>query len=627
MTHLELRRKFFEFWKAKDHVEIPSSSLVPENDPTTLFTGFGMQPLLPYFLGQPHPLGKKVMDAQKCFRAEDINEVGDNRHTTFFEMLGNWSFGAYFKRDQLTWYFEFLTEALGLDPNRLYVTVFSGDERYKALINNKYQPLGPDVETIALWKELFSKYGITAKEKEFGSLENASEAGMGNGRIFSYGVEKNWWSRSGAPGLMPVDEPGGPDSEMFYKFPEVEHDPRFGKKCHPNCDCGRYLEIGNSVFMEYLKIDKETFKELPNKNVDFGGGLERTLAAVSKNPDVFQTSAFAEIIEEIEKDTGKKYTDEDNKAPMRVIADHIKAATFLISDGVAPSNKDRGYVLRRLVRRASVKMHILNGGLTPNFDLIADIVLRMYEGVYFDRNKDRKIVFDILNNEIMKFATTLDKGLKELEKFDGTMNTGLFAFNLFQTFGFPLEVTEELFGQKKTKVDKAQFEKAYKGHQELSRKASAGMFKGGLADHSEIVTKYHTTTHLLQAALRKVLGEHVHQEGSNITAERLRFDFSQPQKLTAEEIKQVEDEVNKQIKNDLPRKTETLTYDAAIKSGALAFFKERYPEKVTVYSFGNFSREICGGPHVEHTGLLGRFKIIKEEAVASGIRRIYGLLE
>lgn len=588
MTHLDLRSKFFEFWEERGHKKIPSSSLVPENDPTTLFTGSGMQPLIPYLLGEPHPLGKRLVDIQKCFRGQDIDDVGDNRHDTFFEMMGNWSLGDYFKKDQLAWYWEFLKEIFGDRTNKLHVTCFEG-----------YKNISKDTESAEIWKSL----------------------GIPEEKIHFYGVAENWWSRSGAPDQMPTSEIGGPDSEVFYDFGAPVHD-----GCHPNCQCDRFLEIGNSVFIQYQKRPDGSFKELPQKNVDFGGGLERTLAALSNNPDFFLTDVHKNNIENLEKISGKKYADFTRE--FRIVADHIKSAVFLVTAGVFPSNVDRGYILRRLTRRA-VRF---SNQLGIKEDLVSAVVnsnIETYKSVYPEVLDNRKNIHEVLQREEEKFRNTLEKGLKEFEKLSAKgFLTADEVFYLYESFGFPYEMTQEEGKNKNLKIPpKKDFDEAFRKHQEKSRTAAAGKFKGGLADHSEVVTKYHTATHLLQAALRQVLGDHVHQEGSNITAERLRFDFSQPQKLTVTEIKQVEDEVNKQIKNDLPRKTETLTYHAAIKSGALAFFKERYPEKVTVHSFGDFSREICGGPHVEHTGLLGRFKIIKEEAVASGIRRIYGILE
>lgn len=592
MTHLDLRKKFLDFWKEapRNHVEIPSSSLVPENDPTTLFTGSGMQPLIPYLLGRAHPLGKRLVDVQKCFRGQDIDEVGDNRHDTFFEMMGNWSLGDYFKKDQLGWYWEFLKEIFGDRIDRLHVTCFEG-----------YKNIPKDTESADIWKSL----GIPEEKTHF------------------YGTAHNWWSRSGEPGNMPVGEIGGPDSEVFYEF-DTPHDPKFGQECHPNCECGKFLEIGNSVFIQYQKQQDGSFTELPQKNVDFGGGLERTLAALNDDPDIFKTDVYRPIIENISSQKyGASWITDRN---FRIIADHLKAAVFLVADGVIPDNKDRGYILRRIIRRAVFKM--VQFGVVPKtvIEEVAASVLKIYSPTYFSDTYSYQL-HPIIGYEADMFLQNLHRGLKEFEKLSakGSLSAQE-TFYLFESFGFPFELTEEEAKRRNlTIATRDEFDNEFEKHQEKSR-SGQGKFKGGLADHSEIVTKYHTATHLLQAALRQVLGEHVRQEGSNLTAERLRFDFSQPQKLTPEEISQVEQIVNQQIEADLPRKMETSTYDQAIASGALAFFKERYPEKVTVYSFSDFSREICGGPHVEHTGILGKFKIIKEEAVAAGIRRIYATL-
>ena len=553
-----------EFWEKRGHKKIPGSSLMPENDPTTLFTGSGMQPLIPYLLGQSHPSGKRLMDIQKCFRGQDIDEVGDNRHDTFFEMMGNWSLGDYFKKDQLTWYWEFLTKELNFDPKKLSITCFE-----------------KDLESAEIWKAI----GV-AKEK-----------------IFFYGAEKNWWSRSGVPEDMPVGEIGGPDSEVFYDFGLPIHD-----GCHPNCDCGRFLEIGNSVFIQYQKQTDGSLKELPQKNVDFGGGLERTLAALNNDPDIFKTDLYSPIIKSIEGLSGKKYA--DDKKLFRVVADHLKAAVFLISDGVIPSNKMQGYFLRRLLRRSMIKIK------DCNFKKICELIFEIYKNTDYFKNTDKENVYKIITDEQVRFGKTLEQGLKEINKVS--------PFDLYQTYGFPIEVTEEIYKEKGKTLDKALFEKQLAEHQKLSKSASAGMFKGGLADHSETVTKYHTATHLLQAALRQFLGESVHQEGSNLTAERLRFDFSFARKLTEEELKKITELVNQQIEIGLEQKKKIMSYEKAIKFGALAFFKEKYPEKVTVFSFGNFSKEICGGPHVKNTKVLGKFKIIKEESVSAGVRRIYG---
>ncbi|MDP3758258.1 MAG: alanine--tRNA ligase, partial [Candidatus Daviesbacteria bacterium] len=580
--------KYIKFFVDRGHKEIAPARLVPENDPSTLFTSSGMQPLVPYLLGQVHPAGKRLVNSQPCFRAEDIEEVGDNRHTTFFEMLGNWSLGDYFKKEQLPWIWEFLTKELELPKEKLYVSVFEG--------NND---VPKDTESYEIWKSL----------------------GMPEDHIFFYGVNHNWWSRSGSPDKMPAGEIGGPASEVFFEFTQVEHDNKYGDKCYPNCNCGRFLEIGNSVFIQYLKRSDGKLKELTENNVDFGGGLERLTAAVKDEPDIFQTDLYLSVIQVIEQITDKGY--EGGKAEMQVIADHMKAATFLIVDGVIPSNKLQGYVLRRLLRRAVVKMRHLNKEIKlSELSKLIKTVLTIYE------KEDNGSVEKVVNEEMDRFSKTLDHGLKEIGKLE-TID-GKKAFDLYQTFGFPYEVTEELFRQKGQYIDREQFKAEFEKHRELSRTASSGMFKGGLADHSEIVTKYHTATHLLHQALRNVLGPEVFQKGSNITSERMRFDFSYERKLTDGEIKQVEDLVNEKIKEDLVVTKEVMEKEKALQNGALGFFTEKYGDKVTVYTIGSpstssgspFSREVCGGPHVEHTGLIGKIKITKEEAVSAGIRRI-----
>lgn len=611
MTSADVRRKFIEFYKTRGHVEIPSAPLVPENDPTTLFTSSGMQPLVPYLLGQPHPSGsKRLVNSQKSFRAQDIEEVGDNRHTTFFEMLGNWSLGDYFKKEQLFWVFEFLTRELGLDPKRLYVTVFQGDSS-----------VPKDTESIEIWKDLFQGVGIDARE---------------DGRIFTYPAKKNWWSRSGEPKDMPPGEPGGPDSEVFFDF-GVErhiHEQSYWKdgSCHPNCDCGRFMEIANSVFMQYRKESDGSLKELSQKNVDFGGGLERLVAATNDEPDIYRSDIFLIIIKEVERLTGKSFEDQSIQSAMRIIADHFKGAVFLIAEGLVPSNKTQGYFLRRLLRRTAVKMRQLSGRITPTtgYREIVEAVMRVYDETdYFNFTRDIDRVSAVVDEEIGKFSKTLERGLKELQRLDRI--DGTVAFNLYQSYGFPLEITEELARQKGLTVDRKEFRSEFEKHKELSRTASKGMFRGGLADHSEQVTRLHTATHLLHAALQKFLGDHVQQKGSNITAERLRFDFTHPSKLTEEKRQLIERWVNEQIEKDFPVSMKTMMLDEAKADGALAFFGERYGAKVNIYSIGDektgiVSKEVCGGPHVAHTAQIGQFHLDKEEAVGAGVRRLYAIL-
>lgn len=581
MTSKDIREKYIKFFTDRGHKEIAPAKLVPENDPSTLFTSSGMQPLVPYLLGEAHSEGKRLVDSQSSFRAEDIEEVGDSRHTTFFEMLGNWSLGDYFKKEQLLWIWEFLTQELKLSKEKLYVSVFEGGNGVLK-----------DEESYEVWKSL----------------------GIPENHIYFYGTDKNWWSRSGSPDKMPVGEIGGPDSEIFYEFMEVEHDKKYGEKCHPNCECGRFLEIGNSVFIQYQKQEDGSLKELSQKNVDFGGGLERLTAAKLNQPDIFQTDLYKPIVDAIVQATGINYG-ENKKSDVQIIADHMKAATFLIVDGVVPSNKLQGYVLRRLLRRSAVKMRHLNKNIKlDQLSGLVKTILAIYE------KEDDGLVEKIVNEEMDKFSKTLDHGLKEVEKIDQI--DGKQAFDLYQTFGFPYEVTEELFRQRGQEIDKEQFKAEFEKHRDLSRTASAGMFKGGLADNSEIVTKYHTATHLLHQALRNVLGSQVFQKGSNITSERLRFDFSFDRKMTDEEIKNVEDLVNQKIAEDLKVTKEVVSQEEAHKMGAMGLFNEKYGNKVTVYTIGTFSREICGGPHVEHTRVIGKIQITKEEAISAGIRRI-----
>ena len=611
-----LRQKYLSFFSAQGHTILPSSSLVPENDPTTLFTGSGMQPLVPYLLGQPHPEGTRLVDSQKCFRSQDIEEVGDNRHTTFFEMLGNWSLGDYFKKEQLSWFFEFLTKELEIDPHKLFVTAYQGNEAIG---------VPRDEETPSIWKQLFTQVGIEAEV-----VENAGEHGMQDGRIFYYG-DGNWWSRAGAPQNMPAGEPGGPDSEVFYDFgPERQDHQKSAfadQPCHVNCDCGRFLEIGNSVFMQYQKQPNGSFVELPKKNVDFGGGFERILAVVSDDPDVFKTELFTPIISTLESVAGERYgTSPEVDRSFRVIADHLKAATMLAADGVYPSNKAQGYFSRRLVRRAIRYGKMI--GITEAFIAkVVPVVAKMYATAYPGVNQQLSEITAALSTEEQKFERTLEKGLKEIEKI--THLDGESAFKLYETYGFPFELTQEIAAERGQTIDAEAFEAAHARHADASRSASAGVFKGGLQDHSERTTEYHTATHLLHAALRQELGTQVEQRGSHITAERLRFDFAYPEAVTTEQLQAVEQQVNAWILADLPVTKQTLPKQEALDAGAIAFFREKYPETVTVYTIGTdvnsdwISKEFCGGPHVEKTSQIGTLEVYKEKSVGAGVRRIY----
>lgn len=633
-----IRKAYLEFFKARGHEIIPRALLVPQNDPTTLFTGSGMQPLLPYLLGQEHPSGKRLVDSQTCLRAQDIDETGDNRHTTFFEMLGNWSLGDYFKSEQLPWFFEFLTDTVGLDPARLYVTCFIGDE-----VSN----IPKDTDSAGIWRKLFADKGIEAKEVEIGSEADGYKLGMQGGQIFYYDASKNWWCRAGTIGEMPVGEPGGPDSEVFYDF-GTPHDESYGDKCHPNCDCGRFSEIGNSVFMEYIKTT-DGFEHLPKRNVDFGGGLERIAAAAINDPDIYRISVMRPVVEKLEQLSGKTY--EANTNSMRVITDHLRAATFLAVDGITPSNKEQGYVMRRLLRRA-IRFAFDLGIEQALCEQAVPIVVDLYREDYPEFDSRRQAVIDSMVKEEKLFRQTLRKGLREFEKIAGqgheaTDNdqnipppklTGQNLFYLYDTYGFPIELSKEEAFKREIEISTdagENFNRLMEEQRNRSRTATKGEFKGGLADHSEVTTKYHTATHLMYRALRNVLGDHVIQRGSNITAERLRFDFSHPEKMTPEQIKSVEDMVNEQIAKDWPMTWREENTQAALGSGVMGAFGDRYGETVKVYTVGNpegdfYSREICGGPHIEHTGQLAedgkRFKIIKEESSSAGVRRIKAVL-
>ena len=612
MTANELRQKYLDFWKSKNHAIISSASLIPENDSTLLFTNSGMFPLVPYLLGETHPAGVRLADSQKSFRTEDIDEVGDSRHNTFFEMLGNWSLGDYFKKEQLNWWFEFLVSELKMDPSKIYQSVYAGSEDGK---------ISKDEEAIAILKEVFAKYNVSSEEGPVttgkGELGSGLACDFSKQRIFAY-RDKNWWKRGDT-----IGELGGPDSETFYDTGK-EHNPAYGEHCHPNCDCGKFLEIGNSVFMQYQKT-ADGWAELKNKNVDFGGGLERILMVISNENSIFKTDLFARIIAKIEELSGKKYA--DNVKAFEVVADHIKSATFIVGDdkGVAPSNTDQGYIVRRLLRRAIR----FGRGLGITKDMwtkeVASVVINDYKDTYPELGRNQAFIEENFDKEEEKFNRTLENGLKEFNKINGDID-GASAFNLYQSYGFPVEITEELATEKGVKVDKAAFMAELAKHQELSRTASAGKFKGGLADSSEETTKLHTAAHLLLAALRQVLGDHVSQKGSNITAERLRFDFSHPEKMTPEQIAEAERLVNEAISKQIPVSCEEISLEEAKNTGAMGVFDSKYGEKVKVYTAGDFSREICGGPHVNNTGDLGHFTIVKEESSSSGVRRIKATL-
>lgn len=630
MTVSEVRRRYLEFFKAQGHAIVPSAPIVPGNDPTTLFTSSGMQPMLPYFLGKDHPEGKRVADSQLSFRAGDIEEVGDNRHTTFFEMLGNWSFGDYFKAEQLPWIFEFLTDTekgLGLDPNKIYISVYAGDPSVN---------MAPDTEAVGIWQKLFADKGIDAPFVEIGSEEAGYQKGMQGGRIFSY-TDKNWWSRAGVPSKMPAGEPGGPDSEMFYDF-GLPHDASWGEHCHPNCDCGRFIEIGNSVFMQFIKNEDGSFSELPKKNVDFGGGLERMTAATLGNPDVFMIDAFAASMKVLEERSGKAYA--DNQKPFRIILDHMRAASFMLAENIVPSNTEAGYVLRRLIRRSireADRLGIQDAVLADVAEGYADSYADQYPHV----KENAGIIRDELAKEEEKFRKTLSQGLKEFSKLE--VVTPEDAYTLFTTYGFPVEMTEELAKERRLTLDMDAVALKMKEHQETSRAGGAQRFAGGLADHSEQTVRYHTSHHILLKALQMVLGEEVRQRGSNITAERLRIDFSFDRKMTDEEKVEVEEIVNEVIYQDLPVTRTVMKKEEAEKLGAQMEFGVKYPDMVSVYSVGpidatetdpkiaeSFSLEFCGGPHVGNTMEIHeggkRLKIQKEEASSAGVRRIKAVL-
>ena len=617
MTTADIRAKFLEFFKQNGHAVIPSASLIPENDPTVLFTTSGMHPLVPYLLGQSHPGGTRLADVQKCIRTGDIDDVGDNRHLTFFEMLGNWSLGDYFKEEAIAWSFEFLTGEhwLGLDPNRLYVSVFRGDE---VVIR--------DDEAVRIWQEAFKTVGIEALVADVEHPDIASGA-----HIYPYGRRQNWWGPAGLTG------PCGPDTEMYYNTGRL-HDPAFGDACHPSCDCGRFIEIWNDVFMQYNKTVDGDYVPLTHRNVDTGMGLERITAVVNGKATVFETDAFVPIIEKIEALSGTSYGDASSIRSIRVVADHLRAAVFILGDerGVSPSNVEQGYVLRRLIRRAV--RHGRQLGMSGAFAAeIANVIIVMFADAYPELATNQERILTELAREEEKFGKTLEKGLREFEKMFSKSGaiSGEDAFVLYSTYGFPLELTEEIAKDRGQKIDRETFASEFKKHQELSRSGAEQKFAGGLADHSAETTRLHTATHLLDQALRIVLGTHVFQRGSNITSERLRFDFSHPEKITPEQLKKVEEIVNDVIKKDLPVHFEIMGAAKAKEVGAIGVFEDKYAalgDSIKVYfvgvpaTGGYFSKEVCGGPHVGHTGELGGFKILKEEAVSSGVRRIKAIV-
>lgn len=624
MNASEIRQKFLDYQQQLGHKVITPARLVLENDPTTLFTGSGMQPLLPFLLGTPHEAGSRLADSQPCLRLQDIEDVGDPRHTTVFEMLGNWSLGDYFKQQQIPAFFKFLTEIVGLDPHKIYVTCFIGSQKYG---------IPKDIESAEIWQQVFKEAGIEAKIAEIGSAEVGAKRGIQEGEhIFFYDDHENWWSRGGGVETTPIGDPCGPDSEVFYDFGEDKQDIEKYGKSHPASDGARFMEIGNQVFMQYKRNEDGTFSELKHKNIDFGGGLERIAAAAINSFDIFETSLLKPLITKIEEISGKKYA--SFTSDMRIIADHLRGAYLLSSQGLTPSNRKQGYVLRRLIRRAILRA--LDLGIEQDFlSQIIPLIEESYADLPDKILDTRKNVLGVLIHEEQAFRKTLKRGLKELHKLKESGLTGQELFMLQDTYGFPLELSkEEAFkeGIRLSKNWREEFDQCLAEQRERSKTASRGMFKGGLGDHSEMSTKYHTATHLLLAALQQLIDPKIGQAGSNITSERLRFDFNLDRKLTSEEIRQIEEQVNRWISEDHP--VVFTEYDKDYAKNTLKAhgqFWEKYPQKVKVYTIGNFerpvSREICGGPHVEHTGLLGIFKIKKEESSSAGIRRIKAILE
>lgn len=624
MNAQQIRNAYLQFFNDRQHEIIARAPLMLKDDPTTLFTGSGMQPLLPYLLGEEHPKGNRLVDSQTCLRAQDIEDVGDNRHTTFFEMLGNWSMGDYFKEQQIRWFFEFLTDVVGLDANKIYVTCFIGDEAHG---------IPRDDEAASIWQQVFAEKGIDNKIVELGSAENGDKLGMQGGRIFFYDDGENWWSRGGGLAKTPIGDPCGPDSEVFYDFGPQNHAEGYGL-AHPASDSGQFMEIGNQVFMQYRRLDDGSFEPLARTNVDFGGGLERIAAAQIDSPDVFRISLLWPIIEKLQSLSGKNY--ESHTESMRVIADHLRAATFLAVDGTVPANKEQGYVMRRLLRRAI--RFAFDLGIEQNFfEEIVPVIADLYHEDYPEVAANRDNVITVLAKEEKVFRQTLRKGLKQLEKFATDGLTGTELFTLYDTFGFPVELsTEEAYKQeiKLSKDWRQEFDDKMAEQRARSQTAAKGTFKGGLGGQTLQHKKYHTATHLMYAALKQVVGDHVTQHGSNITEERLRFDFNNDGKVTREQLDEVERLVNEWISWDLPVSFQEYPTDQAFDMGAIGAFGDKYGETVKVYKMGDEPRrvsfEICGGPHVDHTSQLAEdgkvFKITKEEASSAGIRRVKAIL-
>jgi len=582
----DIRKAYLDFFKSKGHAVIPGASLIPENDPTVLFTTAGMHPLVPYLMGEKHPLGKRLTDVQLCVRTQDIDEVGDASHLTCFEMLGNWSLGDYFKKGAIEMSFEFLTEVLKLPLSKLAVSCFEGDSDAPR-----------DDESAEIWK----KMGIPPE------------------RIAFLPKSKNWWGPAGKTG------PCGPDTEMFYW---VGPPPLPPKESNPANDEANWLEFWNDVFMQYSKLEDGSFEPLAQQNVDTGMGLERIACIMQGVTSVYETDALKPILEKVQSFFSPLPSGEGSGVrDARIIVDHIRASTFILADGIRPSNVDQGYVLRRLIRRAIRSARKLGAKQTKGFcGAIAEVISRQYGGFYVKVEKERMAIIEALNREEELFSKTLQEGTKHFqkatEKLSGAIIDGITAFHLYDTYGFPIELTKEMALEKGLKVDEEGFQKAFGEHQKLSRAGATKRFSGGLADQSAETTKLHSATHLLNRALRAVLGDHVYQKGSNITPERLRFDFSHPEKMTPEQIKLVEDLVNEKIKADLPVSYSLMTVDEAKKTGAIGVFESKYGEQVKVYTMGDFTNEICGGPHVAHTGMIGSFKILKEESSSAGVRRI-----